>query len=40
MKIHPDKNKAISFAKDRVNERIRYYFGDKLIPEASSFKYL
>jgi len=23
-----------------VKERIRYYFGDQLIPEASSFKYL
>jgi len=23
-----------------MKERIRYYFGDQLIPEASSFKYL
>jgi hypothetical protein len=23
-----------------VRERIKYYFGDQLIPEANSFKYL
>jgi hypothetical protein len=28
------------FTKARVKERIRYYFGDQLIPETSSFKYL
>jgi len=27
-------------SKARVKERIRYYFGDQLIPETSSFKYL
>ena len=40
MKINPGKSKAVSFTKTRVKERIRYYFGDQLIPEASSFKYL
>ena len=40
MKIHPDKNKAVSFTKGRVKELIRYYFGEQLIPEASGFKYL
>ena len=39
MKINPGKSKAVSFIKARVKERIRYYFGDQLIPEASSFKY-
>jgi len=34
------QNKAVSFTKARVKERIRYYFGEKLILEASSFKYL
>ena len=40
MKINPGKSKAVSFTKAMVNELIRYYFGDQLIPEASSFKYL
>jgi len=40
MKINPGKSKEASFAKARVKEGIRYYFGDQLIPEASSFKYL
>jgi len=40
MKINPGKSRAVSFTKVRVKERIRYYFGDQLIPEASSFKYL
>jgi hypothetical protein len=40
MKINPDKSKALSFTKARVKERVRYYFGEQLIPEASSFKYL
>jgi len=39
MNINPGKNKAVSFTKARVWERISYYFGDQLIPEASSFKY-
>ena len=38
MRINPDKSKAVSFTKARVKERIRYYFGEQLIPEASSFK--
>jgi len=33
-------SKAVSFTKPRVKERIWYNFGDQLIPEASSFKYL
>jgi hypothetical protein len=40
MKINPGKSKAVSFKKARVNERIRYYIGDRLIPEGNSFKYL
>ena len=40
MKINPGKSKAVSFTKVRVKERIRHYFGDQLIPEASSVKYL
>ena len=40
MKINPGKSKAVSFTKARAKERIRYYFGDQLIPEISSFKYL
>jgi len=39
MKINPDKGAAVSFTKVRVKERIRYYFGDELIPVANSFKY-
>ena len=40
MKINSGKSKAVSFKKARVKERIKYYFGDQLIPKASSFKYL
>jgi len=40
MKINPGKSKAVSFTKARVKEQTRYYFGEQLIPEASSFKYL
>jgi len=40
MKINPGKSKGVSFTKARLKERIRYYFGNQLIPEASSFKYL
>ena len=40
MKINPGKCKAVSFTKTRVKERIGYYFGDQIIPETSSFKYL
>jgi len=39
-KINPGKIKAVIFTKTRLKERIRYYFGDQLFPEASSFKYL
>ena len=35
MKINPGKSKAVSFTKARVKERIRYNFGNQLIPEAS-----
>jgi len=40
MKINMGKGTAVSFTKARVKEKIRYYFGDQLIPEASSFNYL
>jgi hypothetical protein len=40
MKINPGKSKAVSFTKARVKERIRYYIGNRLIPETNSFKYL
>jgi hypothetical protein len=32
--------KAVRLTKARVKERISYYFGDQLFPEASVFKYL
>jgi len=38
--VNPSKSKAVSFTKATVKERIRYYFGDQLIPEANTFKYL
>ena len=40
MKMNRDKSKAVSFTKGRVKERIRYYFGDQLIPETSKGKAL
>ena len=40
MKINPGKSRAASFIKARVKEQIRYYFGEQLIPEASTSKYL
>jgi len=40
MKINPGQSKAVKFTKARAKEQIRYYFGDQLFPEASSFKYL
>jgi hypothetical protein len=40
MKINPGKSKSVSFTKGRVREQIKYYFGNQLIPEANSFKYL
>jgi len=35
MKINLGKSKSVSFTKARAKERIRYYFGDQLISEAS-----
>jgi hypothetical protein len=35
-----EDNPLSCISKARVKERIRYYFGYQLIPEASSFKYL
>jgi len=40
MKINPVKSKAVIFKKEMEKERIGYYFGDQLIPEVSSFKYV
>ena len=40
MEINTGKSKAGSFTKTRVKERITYYFGNQIIPEANSFKYL
>jgi hypothetical protein len=40
MKINLVKSKAVGFMKVRVKERLRYYFGYQLIPEATSFKYV
>jgi len=40
MKTNPGKSKAASFTQRRVKELIWFYFGDQLLPEASSFKYL
>jgi hypothetical protein len=31
---------SVSFTKARMRERIKFYFGDQLFPEANSFKYL
>jgi len=38
-KKNPSKSKTVSFTKGRLKEKIRHYFGDQLIPEASRFKY-
>jgi len=40
MKINAGKSKEVSFTKVTAKEIIRYCFGDQLIPEAMSFKYL
>jgi hypothetical protein len=40
MKINPNKSKSISFTKARVRDRIEYFFGNQLIPETNSIKYL
>jgi len=34
------RSRVVSFTKARVKEIIRYHFGDQLITDASSFKYL
>ena len=39
MEINPGKSKAVSFTRARGKESIMYYFGDRLMTEASSFKY-
>jgi hypothetical protein len=40
MNINPNKSKSASFTRARVKERLKYQFGDQLIPEVNSFKYL
>jgi hypothetical protein len=40
MKINPSKIKAVLFTRTRVKDRLNYSIMDKLIPEASSCKYL
>jgi len=40
LQINPGKSNAVSFTKPKVKERIRNYFGDQLIWEEISFKYL
>jgi len=40
LKVNPSKSKTVSFTEASLKKRIRYYFEDQLIPEASSFKYL
>jgi len=38
--INLGKSNEVSFTNAKVKERIRHYFGDKLIEDESSFKYL
>jgi hypothetical protein len=38
MNTNPDKSKSVSFTRARVKERLKYNFGDQLIPEVNSFK--
>jgi len=40
MKINQGKSKAVSFTRARVKDRLNYFLGDQIIPEASSCKYL
>jgi hypothetical protein len=40
MKINTSKSKEASFTKGRGKGRLEYCFGEQLIPEVSSFKYL
>jgi hypothetical protein len=39
MKINPEKSKAVGFTRARMKDRLTYYFGDQLIPDANSFKH-
>jgi len=36
LKVNRDRSKAVGFTKARVKKRIRYYFGDQLIPEQEA----
>jgi len=36
LKENPDKCKTVGFTKFRVKKRIKYYFGDQLIPEQEA----
>jgi hypothetical protein len=40
MKINPNKSKALSFMRARVNDPLNYSLRDQKIPEASCCKYL
>jgi hypothetical protein len=40
MKINPSKCKAVRFTRGRVKNSLNYTLRDRLIPEASSCKYL
>lgn len=40
MNVNAVKSKAVGFTNARVKARIRYYFGDELISDLSSLKYL
>ena len=40
MEINPGKSKAVDFTNVRAKGRMRYYLGDRLIPQASSVNHL
>jgi len=40
MEINPNKSKALSFTRARVEEPLNYSLGDQKIPGASCCKYL
>jgi hypothetical protein len=40
MEINPDKSKAVSFTRARVEDPLNCYLLDRVIPEASGCKYL
>jgi hypothetical protein len=40
MKINPSKSKVVRFTRVRVKDPLNYSLMDRLIPEASSCKYL